>query len=183
VARELSDADRRALLALARGAIEARLCGRPAPRAAATPMAAERRGAFVTLERAGELRGCIGRVEAQQTLAELVPAMAVAAALEDPRFDPLRAEEVGGVRVEISLLSEPTPLVPPDPQRIVIGRDGLIVRRAKRQGLLLPQVAPTWGWNPEAFLEATCRKAGLPGSAWRDASTEVLTFQAEVFGE
>lgn len=137
----------------------------------------------MTLEANGELRGCIGRVEATRPLADLVPAMALAAALEDPRFDPLRVEELAAVRVEISLLTEPTPLVPPDPDRIVIGRDGLIVRRARRQGLLLPQVAPEWGWNPQAFLEATCRKAGLPAGAWRQAGTDVLTFEAEVFGE
>lgn len=179
----MNDADRRALLAAARGAIEARLCGRPAPPAAAIPGGSQRRGVFVTLERDGELRGCIGRVESRRPLAELVPAMALAAAFEDPRFAPLAAAEVAGVRVEISVLTTPVPLVPPDPARIVIGTDGLIVRRGARQGLLLPQVATAWRWNPQAFLEATCRKAGLGVAAWRDAGTEVLTFQAEVFGE
>jgi len=182
-APELSDADRRALLAAARGAIETRLCGRPAPAAAATPAVRERRGAFVTLECHGELRGCIGRVEATQPLGELVPAMALAAALEDPRFEPVRAADVAALRVEISVLTAPVPLAPADPAAIVIGRDGLIVRRGARQGLLLPQVAREWSWNPQAFLEATCRKAGLGPTAWRDAKTEVLTFQAEVFGE
>lgn len=171
------------MLAAARGAIEARLCGRPASPAVATPATRERRGAFVTLECGGELRGCIGRVESMQPLAELVPAMALAAALEDPRFEPLRATEVAALRVEVSVLTAPLPLAPVDPARIVIGRDGLIVRCAGRQGLLLPQVATAWGWNPQAFLEATCRKAGLGVAAWRDTGTEVLTFQAEVFGE
>lgn len=171
------------MLAAARGAIEAHLCGRPAPARAATPAAEERRGAFVTLECRGELRGCIGRVETHRPLAELVPAMALAAALEDPRFAPMRAEDVAALRVEVSVLTEPTPLAPADPARIVIGRDGLIVRRDGRQGLLLPQVAQEWGWNPETFLEATCRKAGLHAAAWRDATTEVLTFQADVFGD
>jgi AmmeMemoRadiSam system protein A len=179
----LSDVDRRALLAAARGAIEARLCGRSAPAVAATPAAGERRGVFVTLECSGELRGCIGRVEVTQPLAELVPAMALAAALEDPRFEPLRATEVAALRVEVSVLTAPVLLTPVDPAAIVIGRDGLIVRRGARQGLLLPQVAREWSWNPQAFLEATCRKAGLGATAWRDTGTEVLTFQAEVFGE
>ncbi len=138
---------------------------------------------FVTLECDGELRGCIGRVETSRPLAELVPAMALAAALEDPRFPPLRADEVVTLRVEVSVLTQPTAVAPPDPAHIVIGRDGLIVRGAGRQALLLPQVAPEWGWNPQAFLEAACRKAGLPASAWREVGTEVLTFQAEVFGE
>jgi uncharacterized protein len=180
---ELTDADQRALLAAARGAIAARLQGGPAPAVVATPAAGERRGVFVTLERDGELRGCIGRVEAQQPLSELVPAMALAAALEDPRFEPLRAAELARLRVEVSVLTAPVPLAPTDPAAIVIGRDGLIVRRGVRQGLLLPQVATEWGWNPQAFLEATCRKAGLGAGAWRDPGTEVLTFQAEVFGE
>ena len=171
------------MLALARDAIAARLRGGATAVAVETPAASAQRGVFVTLEAGGELRGCIGRVAATRPLADLVPAMAVAAALEDPRFPPLRAEELAAVRVEISVLTEPTPLVPPDPERIVIGRDGLIVRRARRQGLLLPQVAPEWGWNPQAFLEATCRKAGLPAGAWRQAGTDVLTFEAEVFGE
>ena len=138
---------------------------------------------FVTLERDGELRGCIGRVETNQPLAELVPAMALAAALEDPRFEPVRAAEVAALRLELSVLTAPVPLAPVDPAAIVIGRDGLIVRRGARQGLLLPQVAREWSWNAQAFLEATCRKAGLGATAWRDAKTEVLTFQAEVFGE
>ncbi|HEY6853814.1 MAG TPA: AmmeMemoRadiSam system protein A [Gemmatimonadales bacterium] len=180
---ELSEADRRALLAAARGAIEARVCGRPAPPTAEIPAGAQRRGVFVTLERGGELRGCIGRVESRQPLAELVPAMALAAALEDPRFAPVTAAEVAGLRVEVSVLTAPVPLVPADPARIVIGKDGLMVRRGTRQGLLLPQVATEWGWSPQAFLEATCRKAGLGIAAWRDPGTEVLTFQAEVFGE
>ncbi len=109
--------------------------------------------------------------------------MALAAALEDPRFQPVRAAEVAALRVELSVLSAPVLLAPPDPAAIVIGRDGLIVRRGTRQGLLLPQVAREWSWNPQAFLEATCRKAGLDVTAWREAKTEVLTFQAEVFGE
>jgi AmmeMemoRadiSam system protein A len=171
------------LLAAARGAIEAHLCGRPAPARAATPAAELRRGAFVTLECGGELRGCIGRVETNRPLAELVPAMALAAALEDPRFEPMRAEEVMVLRVEVSVLTEPALLTPVVPAHIIIGQDGLIVRRDGRQGLLLPQVAQEWGWNPEAFLEATCFKAGLRAAAWRDATTEVLTFQADVFGE
>jgi len=109
--------------------------------------------------------------------------MALAAALEDPRFEPLRATELAALRVEVSVLSPPVALTPADPAAIVIGRDGLIVRRGTRHGLLLPQVAREWGWNPLAFLEATCRKAGLGVAAWRDPGTEVLTFQAEVFGE
>ena len=88
----------------------------------------------------------------------------------------------GGVLLEEGHTA-PLPLVPVDPARIVAGRDGLIVRRGRHVGLLLPQVATEYHWGPEAFLAATCRKAGLPPDAWREPDTEVLTFQADVFGE
>jgi uncharacterized protein (TIGR00296 family) len=82
------------------------------------------------------------------------------------------------------VLSEPTPLpAPVSAERIVVGRDGLIVRRDRHIALLLPQVAREYHWGSEAFLAATCRKAGLPPDAWREPPTEVLTFQADVFGE
>ena len=110
--------------------------------------------------------------------------MAVAAARDDPRFAPVSREELPSLALEISVLSEPTPLpAPVAAERIVVGRDGLIVRRERLIALLLPQVAREYHWGPEAFLAATCRKAGLPPDAWREPATEVLTFQADVFGE
>jgi len=110
--------------------------------------------------------------------------MTVAAAQDDPRFPPVAPDELPDVALEISVLSEPVPLAPPvESTGIVVGRDGLIVRRGRHIGLLLPQVAREYRWGAEAFLTATCRKAGLPPQGWREPGTEVFTFQADVFGE
>jgi hypothetical protein len=87
------------------------------------------------------------------------------------------------VTIEVSVLSTPAPVDVTVPGAIVIGRDGVIVERGRARGLLLPQVAPEQGWKPEAFLDATCEKAGLPPGAWREPGTRVLTFQADVFDE
>lgn len=142
-----------------------------------------RRGAFVTLLADGALRGCIGHLAADRPLGDVVRDMTVAAARDDPRFPPVTADELARVRVEISALTPPAPFVPLDASRIVVGRDGLVVRRGRAQGVLLPQVAPEYHWGPEAYLAATCRKAGLPPDSWAEPGTEVFTFQAEVFGE
>lgn len=172
--------DRAELLRLARATLSALLCGRALP-AVQGPQVY--RGAFVTLTTDGALRGCVGRVVPDRPLAALVRDMAVAAARDDPRFPPVAAGELIAIRLEVSVLTAPAPLVPVLPQRVVIGRDGLIVRRGEASGLLLPQVAAEHGWGPDLFLAAACRKAGLGAEAWRDPDTEVLTFQAEVFGE
>lgn len=146
--------------------------------------AALKRGAFVTLSESGTLRGCIGHVAPDRALGTVVREMVVAAARDDPRFAPVAPGELASLTVEISVLSAPFPLpVPVEPSRVVIGRDGLIVRRERRVGLLLPQVASEYAWEAEAFLAATCRKAGLPPDAWREPGTEVLAFQADVFAE
>lgn len=146
------------------------------------PLAPEPRGAFVTLKtREGDLRGCIGTILPVGPLDETVARMAVAAAVEDPRFPAVRASELPGLLFEISALTLPQPV--PDPARIEVGRHGLIVTRGSRKGLLLPQVAPEWGWDREEFLKHTCLKAGLPEEAWRDPQTRLEWFEAEVWGE
>jgi len=154
------------------------------PAVPAVPGAALRRGAFVTLLERGALRGCIGHIAADRTLGAVVRDMTVAAARDDPRFAPVAPDDLPALAVEISVLSAPASLVAPvEPSRIVVGRDGLIVRRERLMALLLPQVAVDYDWSPEAFLAATCRKAGLTPGAWREPGTEVLAFQADVFGE
>ncbi|HEY6807472.1 MAG TPA: AmmeMemoRadiSam system protein A [Gemmatimonadales bacterium] len=181
--RELTADERAALLRLARSALVAGVSGAAQP---ALPGGALRelcRGAFVTLELDGELRGCIGRVASDRPVADVVAEMAVAAALEDPRFPPLGAAEVADVTIEVSVLGPPQRLSPVDPSRIAIGRDGVIVERGGLRGLLLPQVAPAYGWGAERLLNAACEKAGLAGHAWREPGTAVFTFQADVFGE
>jgi AmmeMemoRadiSam system protein A len=146
-------------------------------------VARARRGAFVTLETRGALRGCVGRVRSDGPLGEVVRAVAVAAAREDPRFEPLGPDELPDLRIEISVLTEPQRLHPVLAEAIVVGRDGLLVRRRGATGLLLPQVASGEGWDAVAFLRAVCRKAGLAPDAWGEPGTEVFTFQADVFGE
>jgi AmmeMemoRadiSam system protein A len=181
---ELSVAERRALLAIARRALDAAVRG--VPDADALPESAPLRqpgGAFVTLRSHGTLRGCIGHVAADRPLAEVVARVAASAATEDPRFPPVPADELSELEVEISVLTEAVPLASRDPGEIRPGQDGVIVRRGWRQGVLLPQVAVDHGWAGEAFLTAACRKAGLPPEAWRAADCQLFVFQADVFGE
>lgn len=157
---------------------------RPLPPFPDTRGAALKRGAFVTLTERGALRGCLGHIPDDRALGDVVREMTVAAAQDDPRFPPVSPEELPHLALEISVLTRPAPLLPlADPRRVVVGRDGLIVRHGTHLGLLLPQVATEYHWEPEAFLAATCRKAGLPPDAWQEPDTEVLVFQADVFGE
>ncbi|HEX4574241.1 MAG TPA: AmmeMemoRadiSam system protein A [Gemmatimonadales bacterium] len=181
---ELTPADRAALLDLARATLAALVAGRPLPSVPGVPGAALKRGAFVTLTERGALRGCIGHLAADRALGPVVRDMTVAAAQDDPRFPPVTPDELPSLAVEISVLSAPTPLGPPvAAAAVAVGRDGLVVRRGPHVGLLLPQVATEYHWGPEAFLAATCRKAGLGPDGWREPETEVFTFQADVFGE
>jgi AmmeMemoRadiSam system protein A len=137
--------------------------------------------AFVTLHLDGELRGCIGYVEALEPLAATVSEVAVRAAFHDPRFPPLTEGEFGKVVIEVSVLS-PLQLLRSE-EEIEIGRDGLVLELHRARGLLLPQVATEQGWDRIRFLEFTAMKAGLPPSAWKDPEAHVYTFSAEVFAE
>jgi AmmeMemoRadiSam system protein A len=180
---ELTAEARSALLVLARRALEAGVRGEPAPAVPSLPPLGARRGAFVTLHAGGKLRGCLGHIPCDRPVGHVVAGMASAAAREDPRFPPVGTGELAGVRIEISVLGEPALLAPPRPAGVVVGRDGLMVRCGEALGVLLPQVAAEHGWTAETFLEAACRKAGLAADAWRQAGVDVLTFQADVFGE
>lgn len=139
------------------------------------------RGAFVSLHTpSGDLRGCIGTILPVGPLHETVSRMAVAAAVEDPRFLPVTLPELTNLAIEISALTVPEPA---DAEHVEVGRHGLIVTRGPRKGLLLPQVATEWGWDRLEFLDQTCRKAGLPAGAWREPGTRLEWFEAEVWGE
>jgi len=177
---QLTDAEKQRLLDLARKALEevVRLgrMSEPAEPAGAlqTPC-----GAFVTLYKGRRLRGCIGLVEARRPLYATVRECARAAALDDPRFDPVAPAELLSLRLEISILS---PLVDIAPQDVEVGRHGLLISRGAQRGLLLPQVAVEWNWEREQFLEETCLKAGLPADAWQHGA-RIQAFTAQVLQE
>ena len=136
-------------------------------------------------ETGGDLRGCIGHVASDRTLGEVIRQVAVSAARSDPRFPPVEPGELADLRIEISVLSEPRSVATADlcQGALVIGRDGVLVRRGRVQAVLLPQVATEHGFSPEAFLRAACQKAGLAPASWREPGTEVFTFTADVFVE
>ncbi len=173
------------LLRLARDAIRRQLERRGPPEIdePSSPLA-DSRGVFVTLHRAGTLRGCLGRVEPSTPLWIGVRDMAVAAATRDKRFDSVRLAEVDDLHLEISVLSPLVKLPDPEaaPQSIEVGRHGIYLRREDRTGLLLPQVAVEHGWKAEQFLDRTCAKAGLPEGAWREG-VEVFVFSCQIFAQ
>jgi AmmeMemoRadiSam system protein A len=177
----LSEADRRAALQLARTAVTEAVTHRKLldsfPREG---VFAERRGVFVTLHVHNRLQGCIGVIEAKEQLGEAIAHCAASAALEDPRFVPMKLEQLVDLSVEISLLSAMEPITP---ESIEIGRHGLFVRLHAQRGLLLPQVAVEYRLTREQFLEESCRKAGLPRDAWRDPEARLFGFTCEVFSE
>ena len=178
----LTEQDRAELRKIARKAIETRLTsGASVSRdvETASPKLQEPRGAFVTLYRQGELRGCIGQIVRRMPLAEAVAAMAQEAAFRDPRFTPVRSEELDDLKIEISVL---TPLKKIDStDEIEIGKHGIVIVRDGSIGLLLPQVATEYNWDRNEFLEHCCLKAGLPGYTWKDKETEIYIFSADVF--
>ena len=177
----LSEADRRAALHLARAAVVEAISQRKLPDAFPREgVFSDRRGVFVTLRLHNRLQGCIGVIEANELLGEAIVRCAASAALEDPRFSPMRPEQLDDLSIEISLLS---PMEPIAPEAIDIGRHGLFVRLHAQRGLLLPQVAIEHRLTREQFLEETCRKAGLPRDAWRDPEARLFGFTCDVFSE
>lgn len=174
------DADRQALLQIARCAIVAHVTRLPLVPSDLTGTAARPGGAFVSLHAHGRLRGCIGHIEATLPLGRVVARCAIAAASADPRFPPVVAEELSAVAIELSLLGALEPIDGVD--AVEIGRHGLLIERGVDRGLLLPQVATEWKWDRETFLARACHKAGLPPDAWRRGA-KLWRFEAEVFGE
>jgi len=177
----LPEGDRSALLQLARSAvIETVTRGTQLAVIPSHGIFAERHGVFVTLRIGKRLRGCIGVLDGRAPLGETVVRCAAGAAREDPRFAPVRADELDAIRVEVSILSPPTLIRSDD---IVIGVHGLVVVAEGRKGVLLPQVATEHDLDRERFLEETCRKAGVAADAWRAPETRVFGFTSEVFAE
>jgi len=179
---ELTEAQRRELLALARETIARYVSGQPLPDLpTGPPIYAEPRAVFVTLHKHGDLRGCIGSLEPREPLAQAVRTYAIAAATEDPRFPPVTAAEVPQLHIEISVLSPLRKIASPD--EIVVGKHGVVVRQGLRSGVFLPQVAVEQGWDRDTMLNYLCaHKAGLPMDAWRRGA-ELYVFTTEVFAE
>jgi uncharacterized protein len=171
------------LLRLARSSVEAAVgAGNTAGSASEAPdWALIPSGAFVTLKNKGELRGCIGSMAAQDSLYHTVTRMARAAALEDPRFEPLVEAELPSIEIEISVLTPMEPIK--SVEEIEVGRHGVYVSCGYRSGVFLPQVPTEWGWDRDTYVHQLLRKAGLPDSARSDPKTRFFVFQAIVFGE
>ena len=140
----------------------------------------EQRGAFVTLTVDGELRGCIGYPLPEKPLDETIIEMAVAAATQDTRFEPLAANELKKLKMEISVLGLPEPVK--EPAEVRVGSHGIIVSKGFHRGLLLPQVPVEYGWDRETYLDHGCLKAGLPPDAWKKGA-KIEVFTAQVFSE
>ena len=144
-------------------------------------------GVFVTLNNQEGLRGCIGYPLPEKKLSDALYDAAIAAATEDPRFSPLRSEELDFVTFEITILSPPVKIEVKKPEeflsKIKVGKDGLIVKYRYNSGLLLPQVPIEYGWNEKEFLEHTCEKAGLPKDCWTKTGIEIRKFEGIVFKE
>jgi AmmeMemoRadiSam system protein B/AmmeMemoRadiSam system protein A len=179
----LSPAEKDALLALARRSVEMAVKEHKLYPDAPSSFDSfnQERGAFVTLKEHGELRGCIGYISPLRPLATTGRDVAAGAAVEDPRFPPVTVNELGKLEYEISVLSPLRRVL--DVNSIQVGRDGLIMKRGGKMGLLLPQVPVEQHWNVKKFLEETCLKAGLPPDAWQDPDTDIFSFTALVFGE
>ncbi len=179
----LTDKEKAELLALARKSVEYAVeVQEPyAPDASASATLNQERGAFTTLKKAGQLRGCIGYTSARKPLYMTVRDTATLAALQDPRFQPVRAAELPKLEYEISVLSPLRRVT--DIEEIKVGQHGLLMKNGDSEGLLLPQVPVEQGWDRQTFLEQTCRKAGMATSCWKDEDTDIFMFTAVVFGE
>jgi len=156
------------------------------------PKLKENCGVFVTINSVKgqgihELRGCIGFPYPTTMLAQAVIESAISSATQDPRFNPMEAEELDQVVFEVSVLTPPEPVEAENPQeycsKIKVGRDGLIVERSYCKGLLLPQVPVEWKWDEEAFLCQCCMKAGLPPDSWLLKGTKIFKFSCIIAHE
>lgn len=144
-------------------------------------------GVFVTLDKEDNLRGCIGFPTPDRMLYQSLVDAAIASSTEDPRFPPVRLQELDDITFEVTILTPPVEIKVNDtseyPKMIKIGRDGLIVKWKLGSGLLLPQVPVEYGWNETEFLNHTCEKAGAPSSHWKQKSVKISKFEGIIFKE
>jgi len=176
----LSEEDKKTLHRIAKTVIEDKVKGKVAPEFKIdSPLLKENRGAFVTINKKGQLRGCIGYIEGRGPLHKTIEEMAEAAAFRDPRFPPVKEKELPELEIEISVL---TPLKKiTEVNEIEVGKHGIYIKKGWFSGLLLPQVATDYGWDRQTFLEHTCQKAGLPSNAWKEKDAEIYIFSADIF--
>jgi AmmeMemoRadiSam system protein A len=185
----ISEEERRLLLQIARQALESCVCNQSLPLLEwdRLPACFKEPGAtFITLTKDGQLRGCIGALEAYQSLAEDVCEHTRAAALEDYRFPPVLPEELSHITIEISRLTAPRPLAYTTPEDLISKLrpciDGVVLRDGFRRATFLPQVWEKLS-DPELFLSHLCQKMGASPFAWRQKKLEVFTYQVEEFRE
>ena len=179
------------MVKLARQVIENKLGLAPEPEQKSDSVFLEKCGVFVTLnvhaKGAYGLRGCIGLPYPTKPLIDAVMDAAESSAFNDPRFPPVQPDEMTGITIEVSILTPPELIQVDDPQEypmhIKVGRDGLIIGKGWRRGLLLPQVPIEWGWESHEFLSQCCVKAELPTDEWKKKGTEVYKFHAILFKE
>jgi len=176
----ISPDDQRRLIELARGALAARVCRTGVPNIDSTVAPDVHSGAFVSIFHDGELRGCLGRLNSQLPIARLVAELAQAVADSDPRFDRVMPQELAGIDLEISVLTQEREIQSID--EIELGKHGLIVEQGTSRGLLLPQVPGEHGWDRDTFLDHACLKAGLAADAWQRGA-RIFVFEAQIFGE
>jgi hypothetical protein len=177
----LDAADKKALLILARETLRRYLATETLPLVRGFSPRAERvQGAFVTLKKQGQLRGCIGQIIGTAPLSRVVSMMALESALNDPRFDRVRANELDTLEIEISALTPPKSI--PNAGAIVVGRDGVILQKGSQSAVFLPQVATEQGWGRDEMLDNLCQKGGMAVGCWKSGA-KLLTFQADVFSE
>ncbi len=180
---ELTEQEQQILLDLARRTIEQYVSDGSVPELpSGDPVLEQPRAVFVTLHKHGQLRGCIGTLEAREPLAAAVRSSAISAATQDPRFPPVRPDEVDDLEIEISVLSPLKKVNSPD--EIIVGEHGVMVCRGMRRGVFLPQVAPEQGWDRDTMLTCLCaHKAGLSPDAWRPPDCDLYVFTCQVFSE
>jgi AmmeMemoRadiSam system protein A len=178
----LDESARGELLAVARGTLENYFnTGRTPEYHPRNPGLLQHTGAFVSLHNDNDLRGCIGILSSDDELYRTVQRCVLGAALEDDRFHPVSQKEVPDLTIEISVLSPFQSIT--DTNLVEVGKHGLMISLGGARGLLLPQVAAKYRWDRESFLTQTCRKAGLPGQAWRQQEAKIQIFEAQVFSE
>ncbi len=177
----LQPAEKKMLLSLSRATILHHLSPQaPQPTVDFPARLKVRQGAFVTLRKKGELRGCIGLMASNTELSKTVGMMSLQSAFSDPRFTPVEWSELKNLEIEISVLTPMQPIA--SVSEIVVGRDGVLLSKAGRSAVFLPQVATENKWSRTEMLDNLCRKAGITSGCWKQGA-EFQIFQADVFSE